>query len=1043
MANSSTVSSGDLATAAQYNNLRSDVLDTSSGHLHDGSNGRGDGAFILQVSGLPITIENSTDNVSNQVMLLRGDNATRADGDEIYVSFNLDDDGGNTHEFARITAEATDVSNGSEDGQLRFGVSVAGTITDVFTINSTTGGAAEISYEVDSFTIKGGEGEAGVLYVFADQGDDAGDEWKLNVADGGVLTIGNDIASAGSYVTHLTLTPHATIASSSITIPGILDVNGSVDLDVTDVQVDSSGDIDLVSSANSAAAIYLHQSTGTSGTIKIHADTGTSVTEGAESINILSDVGGVGIRSTANLAKAVNITSDGGTTGSIAIFNDQGTSVTEGAESISLLSDAGGVGIRSTADLAKAINLTSDGGTTGSIAIFNDQGTSVTEGAESISILSDAGGVGIRSTANLANAVNITVDGGTTSTMTLFNDQGTTATEGSASIQLLSDVGGINIKSGLNGANAILLTADGGTSETIVIHADQGTGTGSIELLSDAGGIELDAGTDIILDADGGDIFFKDGGTTFGSATNTGGNLILKSGTTTAATFSGANVTFAGTVDATTDFTIGTTVITDDSIVMTPSTSDTVTIAGATNGVLNITTVDNAAAAANLNFVVDGAVDVDAAGAINLDAGSGIWTFEDAGTEVLRFTEGNSGDVTVKLVTNAKDLVFTDNGDATNMKILDAAAGINVPGEVQTTGIAYTDGDNAMTIADGGAVTFPVSIDVTGSAGIILENDETITNSTNGVITFSGNITVPNAGTVGSAGDSDAIAIASDGVVTMNQIPVFSAGINVSGGTITGTIASGSAAQTNITSLGTLTALSGGTGDLIWDTSLLSVDVSDSQVGIGVADALSKFHVRASDASASIASSEVIATFERNGHGYLQMLNTTSTEGGILFGDADDADIGSIVYKHSTDGFHFRTNATSNRFEIQDDGNIIGTHGDYHVSSDQRVKKEIATISGALNKVAALRGVNFKWKDTDKGTALQMGLIAQETEAVVPEVVNTASDTFINADGEYVRVAEGATPPSGVTGIKAVNYQFLVGLLIEAIKELKTTVDAL
>ena len=58
----------------------------------------------------------------------------------------------------------------------------------------------------------------------------------------------------------------------------------------------------------------------------------------------------------------------------------------------------------------------------------------------------------------------------------------------------------------------------------------------------------IDATTDIILDADGGDIFFKDAGTTFGSATNTSGNLIVKSGTTTALTFSGANVTAAGTI---------------------------------------------------------------------------------------------------------------------------------------------------------------------------------------------------------------------------------------------------------------------------------------------------------------------------------------------------------------------------------------------------------------------------------------------------------------------------------------------------------------
>jgi len=80
-----------------------------------------------------------------------------------------------------------------------------------------------------------------------------------------------------------------------------------------------------------------------------------------------------------------------------------------------------------------------------------------------------------------------------------------------------------------------------------------------------------------------------------------------------------------------------------------------------------------------------------------------------------------------------------------------------------------------------------------------------------GVATFtardvhSGGITIANAGQIGSVGDADSIAIASDGVVTMTQIPVFSAGLNVSGGTIAGTLST--AAQTNITSLGTLTAL--------------------------------------------------------------------------------------------------------------------------------------------------------------------------------------------------------------------------------------------
>ena len=109
---------------------------------------------------------------------------------------------------------------------------------------------------------------------------------------------------------------------------------------------------------------------------------------------------------------------------------------------------------------------------------------------------------------------------------------------------------------------------------------------------------------------------------------------------------------------------------------------------------------------------------VDSGGNLTLDAHTGILIIKDAGSEVLRFTEGSSGQVTVKLATDGKNLVFTDNGDATNMTILDAAAGINVPGEVQTTGIGYTDGDNAITIADGGGIA--AAADVTVSSGNVI-----------------------------------------------------------------------------------------------------------------------------------------------------------------------------------------------------------------------------------------------------------------------------------------------------------------------------------
>ena len=93
-----------------------------------------------------------------------------------------------------------------------------------------------------------------------------------------------------------------------------------------------------------------------------------------------------------------------------------------------------------------------------------------------------------------------------------------------------------------------------------------------IEEIDSSSTITLDAGTDIVLDADGGDVFLKDAGTTYGSLTNTSGNLIIKSGTTTAITFSGADATIAG------DLTIS-----GDDLTMGTNTSGHIMVADGTN----------------------------------------------------------------------------------------------------------------------------------------------------------------------------------------------------------------------------------------------------------------------------------------------------------------------------------------------------------------------------------------------------------------------------------------------------------------------------
>ena len=275
----------------------------------------------------------------------------------------------------------------------------------------------------------------------------------------------------GEYIqsdgTDMTLTSGADIsltATSDVNIPADVGLtfghasNQKIEGDGTDLAIDATGNINVTSTVNEAASIYIRANAGTSETVKIHSDQGTSVTEGAESVTILSDAGGIGVRSTANLANAVNITADGGTTSTIQIFNDQGTSVTEGASSVQVLSDAGGVELKSTANLAKSIKLIADGGTSETIYIQSDQGT----GATSIELISDAGGVTI-SAGNTSHGVKVgTVSGApitighTTSETTVADNLSVTGNAGvTGTVTVGSDGSGTDVifYSGTSGDN--------------------------------------------------------------------------------------------------------------------------------------------------------------------------------------------------------------------------------------------------------------------------------------------------------------------------------------------------------------------------------------------------------------------------------------------------------------------------------------------------------------------------------------------------------------------------------------------------------------
>ena len=222
--------------------------------------------------------------------------------------------------------------------------------------------------------------------------------------------------------------------------------------------------------------------------------------------------------------------------------------------------------------------------------------------------------------------------------------------------------------------------------------------------------------------------------------------------------------TLTGTViTATTNFTMGSTVITDDVITFTPTASDTVTMTAAANGAFSLVTVDAAGVAANIQITADGTVDIDSAGVLTLDSGAAI-NIEPAADSAILLDGTISIDAGV--VTGATSITST---------VFVGGLTGNVTGNASGTAATVTTAAQSNITSLGTLTTLTV--------------DSIIINGTN----------------IGHTSDTDAIAISSGGVVTMNQIPVFSAGINVSGGTIAGTLAT--AAQANVTSLGTLTAL--------------------------------------------------------------------------------------------------------------------------------------------------------------------------------------------------------------------------------------------
>ena len=522
-----------------------------------------------------------------------------------------------------------------------------------------------------------------------------------------------------------------------------------------------------------------------------------------------------------------------------------------------------------------------------------------------------------------------------------------------------------------------------------------------------AGTFTLDASADINIDAGGGDIILKDDGTEFGRLTNNAGQLLIKSSSsaTTALSLNGANVTVAGnltvsgtttTVDSSTvnlqtgfifegssadsfETTLTATDPTADRTITLPNLTGTVSLITAAETLTNktltspvlTTPIFTGATDQRGSFVFEGSTADSFETTVSVIDPTADRTINFPNVSGTVLTTGNFSDITtVGTLTGASPLVFEGN----------------TANSFETT-IAVTDATADRTI------TLP---DLTGTVSLITAT-ETLTNKT---LTTPVIVEATSGSTITLNATTDIVLDADGGdVFFKDDGTTFGSATNNSGNLIvkSGTTTALTFSGANVAGAGTLSATT--------ITASTGLETKNGATGAGF-----------------------VKFFEDSDNG---------SNAVTLLGPASTADIditlptqaGTVVVSNTTDGndvqldsLGLNTAASGTAGELRATNDITAFY-----SSDVSLKENIIEIPSALDMVDKIRGVFFDWKDDyieSKGgidgyfmRKRDVGLIAQEVEAVLPEIVGTRKD-----------------------GIKAIKYDRLTALLLQAIKELQAKI---
>ena len=382
---------------------------------------------------------------------------------------------------------------------------------------------------------------------------------------------------------------------------------------------------------------------------------------------------------------------------------------------------------------------------------------------------------------------------------------------------------------------------------------------------------------------------------------------------------------------------------------------------------------------------------------------SKVWIIENAttGSQSITITQGG-GQHGVTIPNGQVKIVYSTGDSESPSGVYDALDNLELGGaatavtsvtapliegstSVQTPLIEYTDGDDAITIADGGGITAANGITSTAAAntfGATSFNDADITNV--GTISLDSIVSdaspsVVTIGHLGSPAGNDTLVINGNvGIGETAPDRIFHVKRSDSAGTVA---KFENSAGTVYIELNTDNQAGGDAGYLSYDSSKnLALWTDDTQqvtidangkVGIGATPDY-KLHVFTSDSSASAHANADDLFIENSGNAGMTIGSGTSSNGSIFFSDSGSTLSGQIEYRHSDDSLMLITGAT-NRLHIKGDGDIDVINGNLIVANGH--------------------GIDFSATDNEGNVTSELFADYEEGN-IEPSVTGSASGTY-------------------------------------------------